>query len=50
MCNLCDTVCPAVLTENFFQDNRADVDWLLSPEGRAAIVSLHVDSLMLYLE
>ena len=44
-----DTVCPAVLTENFFQDNRADVDWLLSPEGRAAIVSLHVDSLMQYL-
>mgnify|MGYP000506049638 CR=1 FL=1 len=27
------TVCPAVLTENLFQDNREDVDFLLSDEA-----------------
>ena len=26
-----DTICPAVLVENFFQDNREDVQYLLSP-------------------
>ena len=26
-----DTNCPAVLTENFFQDNKEDVEFLLSP-------------------
>ena len=32
------TLCPAVLVENFFQDNRANVDWLLSEEGKEAVV------------
>lgn len=32
------TLCPAVLVENFFQDNRANVDWLLSDEGKDAII------------
>lgn len=39
------TVCPAVLTENFFMDNRDDVEYLLSPEGRAAIVATHVNGI-----
>ncbi len=42
------TGCPAVLTENFFQDNKEDVAYLLSPEGRAAIVNTHVDALIKY--
>lgn len=42
------TKCPACLTENLFQDNRADVDFLLSPEGREAIVRLHVDGIKAY--
>jgi N-acetylmuramoyl-L-alanine amidase len=37
-----NTWCPAVLTENLFQDNKEDVDFLLSDEGRQAIVDLHV--------
>lgn len=45
-----DTKCPAVLTENLFQDNRADVDYLLSEEGKQAIVSLHVDGIMDYIK
>ena len=36
-----NTLCPAVLTENLFQDNKADVDFLLSDQGRQAIVNLH---------
>lgn len=36
------TKCAACLTENFFMDNKTDVDWLLSPEGKYAITRLHV--------
>lgn len=44
------TKCPAVLTENLFQDNKEDVDFLLSPEGKKAITDLHVKGIMKYLE
>lgn len=44
------TECPAVLTENLFQDNRADVDFLLSDEGRHAIERLHVEGIIKYIE
>lgn len=40
-----DTLCPAVLTENLFQDNREDVDFLLGEEGRKAVVDLHVEGI-----
>ena len=43
------TKCPAVLTENLFQDNREDVEFLLSEEGKRAIISLHVWGIMKYL-
>ena len=43
------TVCPAVLTENLFQDNKKDVDYLLSEEGKQAIVALHVEGIMEYI-
>lgn len=43
------TKCPAVLTENLFQDNRADVDFLLSEAGKCAIVDLHVNGIINYL-
>lgn len=43
------TNCPAVLTENLFQDNREDVEFLLSESGKRAIVSLHVWGIMNYL-
>jgi len=44
------TRCPACLTENLFQDNKEDVDYLLSAEGRKAIVSLHVEGIKKYVE
>lgn len=36
------TVMPAILTENFFMDNRVDVQFLMSEEGREAIADVHV--------
>lgn len=43
------TKCPAVLTENLFQDNKEDVEYLLSEEGKKAIVNLHVEGIVNYL-
>lgn len=44
------TLCPAVLTENFFMDNKADVAFLLSEEGKKAIVNCHVLGIINYIE
>jgi N-acetylmuramoyl-L-alanine amidase len=44
------TNCPAVLTENFFQDNKNDVNFLLSDEGFQAIVRLHVEGILNYIK
>ena len=44
------TVCPSVLTENFFMDNKNDVEWLLSDEGRRAIVQIHVKGILKYID
>lgn len=44
-----DTKCAAVLTENLFQDNREDVAFLLSNEGKTAIVDLHVHAILNYI-
>lgn len=45
-----NTVCPAVLTENFFQDNIKDAEYLLSEEGMRAVVKCHVDGIMNYIK
>lgn len=47
---LTKTICPSVLTENFFMDNEKDCKFLLSPEGKSQIVKLHVDSIIKYIE
>lgn len=44
-----DTKCPAVLTENLFQDNREDVEFLLSETGKQTIVDLHVNGIVEYI-
>lgn len=44
------TKCPAVLTENLFQDNKEDVAFLLSEAGKETIVSLHVKGIINYLK
>lgn len=44
-----DTICPAVLTENFFMDNRKDVQFLLSDEGFEAVVRTHMEGIINYI-
>ena len=44
------TWCPATLTENFFQDNADDVRYILSDEGRAAVIKTHVDGIINYVK
>lgn len=44
------TLCPAVLTENFFMDSKADVEYLLSDEGKKAIINCHVMAIINYIE
>lgn len=39
---------PAVLTENFFQDNKEDVKYLLSDEGRKDVVDIHIKGIQKY--
>lgn len=46
---LTKTKCPAVLTENLFMDNKADVAFLTSREGREAIINLHRDGILAYI-
>lgn len=45
-----NTQCPAVLTENLFQDNKEDVAFLKSDEGKNTIVQLHLNAIKKYLE
>ena len=47
---LTQTWCAAVLTENLYQDNKADVDFLLSDNGFDKIVQLHVDGIVEYIK
>ena len=43
------TTCPAVLTENFFQNSKSDVAWLESEEGFKIVVAYHVNGILKYL-
>lgn len=43
------TNCPAVLVENFFQDNKEDVDFLLSEKGKQCVTDITVEGIMKYL-
>lgn len=47
---LTGTSCPAVLTESLFQDNKADVAFLLSEDGKKLITKLHVDGIIEYIK
>lgn len=44
-----DTSCPAVLTENLFQDNKDDVKILLSEEGKQKIINIHLNAIKNYI-
>ena len=45
---LTKTKCPAVLSENFFMDNKDDVNCLLSQTGKDVIKNLHINSIIRY--
>lgn len=40
----------AVLSENMFQDTKADVAWLLTDEGKGAIINLHLEGILNYIK
>jgi N-acetylmuramoyl-L-alanine amidase len=42
--------CPAVLTENFFYDNKDDLLYLTSDEGVHGVVRLHVEGIIDYIK
>ena len=42
---LTHTKCPAVLTENLFQDNKDDVAFLTSNEGKQKIADIHINGI-----
>lgn len=44
------TNCPAVLVENFFQDNKEDVEFLLSEEGKQRVTNILLEGIMNYLK
>ena len=44
-----NTFCPAVLTENFFMDNKDDLKFLQSEYGKVKIVKLHFKGIVNYL-
>lgn len=41
--------CPAVLTENLFQDNREEARYLLTPQGQDTIAEAHVAAIEKYI-
>lgn len=45
-----NTKCTAVLTENFFMDNKDDVEYLLSEKGKTAVIKTHVNGIINYIE
>ena len=44
------SLCPAVLTENFFMDSHSDLEYLQSRAGMQAIMDTHVEGIIEYLE
>lgn len=47
---LSNTLCPAVLTENFFMDSQSDLEYLQSRAGKQAVVDTHVEGIIEYIE
>ena len=43
------SLCPAVLTENFFMDSRTDLEYLQSRAGKQAIIDTHIEGIVEYI-
>ncbi len=44
------SLCPAVLTENFFMNSRDDLEYLQSRAGKQAVVDTHMEGIVEWLE
>ena len=44
------SMCPAVLTENFFMDSQSDLEYLQSRAGKQAVVDTYVEGIVEWLE
>ena len=44
------SLCPAVLTENFFMDSHSDLEYLQSKAGKQAVVDTHIEGIIEYLD
>lgn len=40
------TICPSILIEEFFYDNKEEMEWMLSEEGKNACVEIIVNSII----
>jgi N-acetylmuramoyl-L-alanine amidase len=47
---LAHTVCPAILSENFFMDNEADCRYIMSGEGRQRVAEMHAAAIKKMIE
>lgn len=45
-----DTICPSILTENMFQDNKQDVEFLMSDKGKQILCDVHVNGILSYIK
>ena len=45
-----NTKCPAVLTENMFQDNKDDVEFILSKDGIDKLTTVHVEGIRAFVD
>lgn len=44
-----NTLCPAVLSENYFMDNKSDLEYLQSRAGKQAIIDTHIQGTIHYI-
>ena len=44
-----NSLCSAILTENFFMDNHSDLEYLQSRSGKQAIIDTHVEGITEYI-
>lgn len=44
-----NTNCPCVLTENFFMDNKAECEWMLTDNGKETVERIHVSGIKKYI-
>ena len=45
-----NTKCPAILTENGFYTNKKQREWLMSETGKQAIVDIHIDCIVAFIQ